>query len=381
MNTSKMHQHDNQESGQRVLLVAIEMGLKSWRLALAPCGAVRHRQVVVEAGNYLQVQAAVSAARERFGLPAVGEVIFCYEAGREGFHPARMLSEAGHRVWVVDSSSIEVERRRRRAKCDALDACKLQGLMQRQVRGEQVLRLVRLPSRAQEDERQRSREREELRVERARLRVRMQSLLFTQGVRDFPKRVAAIEHWLAQHAAQLPPQLAQRLERELQRLRLVTQQLNTLEQQQRHPCANPAAATTATDRVAARLCQLKGIASPSASILATEMFGWRTFHNRREVGALAGLVPTPYDSGESRREQGISKAGNKRVRRVIVELAWQWLRHQPHSALTQWFTHRFGGQGKRSKRLGIVALARRLLVALWHYLQHEVVPPGAQLKA
>ena len=144
--------------------------------------------------------------------------------------------------------------------------------------------------------------------------------------------------------------------------------------------ATPAAATTATIRGAARLCQLKGIASPSASILATEMFGWRTFHNRREVGALAGLVPTPYDSGESRREQGISKAGNKRVRRVIVELAWQWLRHQPHSALTQWFAQRFGGQGTRSRRLGIVALARRLLVALWHYLQHDVVPAGAQLK-
>ena len=378
MNTSKMQTHDS--AGRDVLLVAMEMGLKSWRLALAPCAAVRHRQVVVEAGHYLQVQAAVTAARERFDLPAQCAVIFCYEAGREGFHPARVLSEAGHRVWIVDSSSIEVERRQRRAKCDALDASKLHGLMQRQVRGERVLRLVRLPSCAQEDERQCSREREELRVERARLRVRMQSLLFTQGVRDFPKRVPAIEHWLRQHAPQLPPHLAQRLERELQRLRLVTQQLTSVDQHQQQHCASPAAATTAAEHAAARLCQLKGIAARSASILATEMFGWRTFHNRREVGALAGLAPTPYDSGESRREQGISKAGNKRVRRVIVELAWQWLRHQPHSALTQWFVQRFGGQGKRSKRLGIVALARRLLVALWHYLQHDALPHGAQLK-
>lgn len=380
MNTGKMQTHDS-AAEPKVLLVAIEMGLKSWRLALAPRGALRHSQVVVEAGHYLQVHAAVAAARERFDLPAQCAVIFCYEAGREGFHPARVLSEAGHCSWVVDSSSIEVERRQRRAKCDALDASKLHGLMQRHVRGERVLRLVRLPSPAQEDARQRSREREELRIERARLRVRMQSLLFTQGVRDFPKRVAAIEHWLSQHAAQLPPQLAQRLERERQRLRLVSQQLNHLDQQQRAQCASPAIATTATDHAAARLCQLKGIASASASILATEMFGWRTFHNRREVGALAGLVPTPYDSGDSRHEQGISKAGNKRVRRVIVELAWQWLRHQPHSALTQWFVHRFGGQGKRSRRLGIVALARRLLVALWHYLQHDALPPGAQLKA
>lgn len=381
MNTSKMRAHDSSEADQDVLLVAIEMGLKNWRLALAPRGALRHRQVVVEAGNYPQLYAAVAAGRERFGLPGQCRVIFCYEAGREGFHPARVLGEAGHGSWIVDSSSIEVERRQRRAKCDALDAGKLHGLMQRQVRGEQVLHLVRLPSRAQEDERQCSREREELRVERARLRVRMQSLLFTQGVRDFPKRVPAIEHWLSQHVEQLPPQLAQRLARELQRLRLVAQQLKGLDQQQQHDCASPATAPTATACVAARLCQLKGIASRSASILATELFGWRTFHNRREVGAVAGLTPTPYDSGESRREQGISKAGNKRVRRVIVEVAWQWLRYQPHSALTQWFVQRFGGQGKRSKRLGIVALARRLLVALWHYLQHDVVPPGAQLKA
>jgi len=381
MNTGKMQRHDSSDTGRDVLLVAMEMGLKSWRLALAPSGAVRHRQVVVEAGHYLQVQAAVQVARERFGLPAQCPVIFCYEAGREGFHPARVLSEAGHRSWIIDSSSIEVDRRQRRAKCDALDAGKLQALMQRQVRGERVLRLVHLPSRAQEDERQCSREREELRVERARLRVRMQSLLFTQGVRDFPKRIPAIEHWMRQHAASLPPQLAQRLERELQRLRLVTQQLGTLDQQQRQHCVSPCAATSATQRAAAQLCQLKGLASRSASILATEMFGWREFHNRREVGALAGLVPTPYDSGNSRREQGISKAGNKRVRRVIVEVAWQWLRYQPHSALTQWFMQRFGGQGKRSRRLGIVALARRLLVALWHYLQHDALPQGAQLKA
>jgi transposase len=250
--------------------------------------------------------------------------------------------------------------------------------MQRHVREGRVLRLVRMPSCAQEDERQRSRERDELRVARARLRVRMQSLLFTQGVRDFPKRAPAIEHWMSEHAAQLPPHLAGRLQRELQRLRLVVQQLQSLDQQQRQRCASPA---TPADRAAAQLCQLKGIAPTSASILAREMFGWRTFHNRREVGALAGLVPTPYDSGESRREQGISKAGNQRVRRVIVELAWQWLRHQPHSALTQWFVQRFGVQGKRSKRLGIVALARRLLVALWHYLAHGAVPLGAQLKA
>lgn len=376
MNTSKMQSHDSAPE-QTVLLVAMEMGLKSWRLAMAPPQAQRHRQVVIEAGHYLQWQAAVAQARKHWRLPANCQVICCYEAGREGFHPYRVLSEARHTVWVVDSSSIEVNRRQRRAKNDALDACKLLGLMQRQHRGERVFRIVHVPSRAQEDERQRTRERDELRVERGRLRVRMQSLLFAQGVRDFPKRVPAIEHWWAQRCAGLAVHLRERLQRELQRLCMVEQQLRSLDRQQRDRYAQPRAAS---DLSAQQLCRLQGIAERSAGTLSTEMFGWRRFHNRREVGAMVGLTPTPYDSGESRREQGISKAGNKRVRRVAIELAWSWLRYQPESALTQWYVQRFG-QGRRNRRLGIVALARRLLVALWHYLVHGVLPAGARLKA
>lgn len=381
MNTGKMHCQNSSESTPMGLLVAIEMSLKTWRLAMAPFGASRQRQVVIESGHYLQLQAAVAQARKHFGLPANGVVIFCYEAGREGFHPQRVLSEAGHAVWVVDSSSIEVNRRQRRAKYDALDAGKLLGLMQRQVRGEAALRIVRVPSLAQEDERQGTREREELRVERGRLRVRMQSLLFTQGVRDFPKSAPAIAHWLTQHSAGLRPQLRARLMREQDRLSLVDRQLKQLDRLQRERYAQADPASAASDRTAQQLCRLKGIAERSAGILSTEMFGWRTFHNRREVGGMVGLTPTPYDSGASQREQGISKAGNKRVRRVAVELAWHWLRYQPDSALTQWFVQRFGGPSKRSKRVGIVALARRLLVALWHYLAHGVIPRGAALKA
>lgn len=381
MNTGKMHNHDSSESKPMGLLVAIEMSLKTWRLAMAPFGATRHRQVVVESGHYLQLHAAVAQAREHFGLAADSVVIFCYEAGREGFHPQRVLSAAGHSVWVVDSSSIEVNRRQRRAKYDALDAGKLLDLMQRQVRGEQALRVVRVPTAAQEDARQGTRERDELRVERGRLRVRMQSLLFTQGARDFPKSVPGIERWLTQHSARLQPYLRARLARELERLSLVDRQLKHLDRLQRERYAQADSASATIDRTAQQLCRLKGIAERSAGILSSEMFGWRSFHNRREVGGLVGLTPTPYDSGASQREQGISKAGNKRVRRVAVEVAWQWLRYQPDSALTQWFVQRFGGPSKRSKRVGIVALARRLLVALWHYLEHGVLPRGATLKA
>jgi transposase len=174
--------------------------------------------------------------------------------------------------------------------------------------------------------------------------------------------------------------LEARVRRELERLRLVAQQLKTVEGElgQAQAKAQDAASI---DGTAARLCRLRGIGERGAWVLSAEMFGWRRFHNRREVGAVAGLVPTPYDSGESQREQGISKAGNKRLRRTIVEIAWKWLDYQPESVLSQWFRQRFGQQGKRSKRLGIVALARRLLVELWHYLEHGVLPRGAQLKA
>jgi transposase len=378
MNADKMQGHGNKDGEQGVLLVGMELSLKKWRLAFAPGGAVRHRQVSVGGGDYVELHAAVAEARKRLDLPAQAPVILCYEAGREGFHPYRVLKEAGYEVWVVDSSSIEVDRRQRRAKNDVLDAGKLVGLMQRHWRGERALRVVRVPSREQEDERQRSREREELRVERGRLRMRMQSLVFTQGEREFPKSVSAIERWLERHTKQLPAQLLGRLRREWQRLGVVSEQLHAVESELRQAVES---ATSRSDRAAARMCQLKGIGERSGWVLGTEVFGWRAFNNRREVGAIAGLVPTPYDSGESRREQGISKAGNKRVRRVLIEVAWKWLHYQPQSASAQWFLQRFGAQGKRSRRIGIVALARRLLVELWHYVEHGVIPRGAQLKA
>lgn len=379
MNTGKMHDHSN-GNGAAVLLIAVEMSLKSWRLAMAPAGASSHREMSVAAGSYLELSEAVKKAKERFGLPKPCRVIFCYEAGREGFHPARVLTAGGHEVWVVDAASIEVSRRQRRAKNDPLDVRKLLSLMQRQWRGEKrALRIVHVPSVQQEDERQRTREREELKVERGRLRVRMQSLVFAQGYRDFPKSVRQIECWLSQHDEQLPQQLSQRLHRELQRLELVDRQLKEANKLQR-ACCKEGQGSGANERVAQRLYQLNGVGERSACVLATELFGWRRFNNRREVGALVGLTPTPYSSGESEREQGISKAGNKRVRRMMIEVAWKWLHYQPHSALSQWFHERFG-QGRRSRRIGIVALARKLLVALWRFLDQDVLPQGAQLKA
>lgn len=375
MNTGKMHSDDSSE----VMLVAIEMALKKWRLALTSAQATKHREVSVDGGDYLHIQHVVKQTRERFGLSDQCRVIFCYEAGREGFHPHRVLTAAGYEVWVVDAASIEVNRRQRRAKNDPLDVRKLLGLMQRQWRAERALSIVRVPSVQQEDERQRTREREELKVERGRLRVRMQSLVFAQGYRDFPKSAPQIQRWLSQHDEQLPAQLRLRLHRELERLQLVDCQLKQLDELQR-ACCKERIGKDSNARVAQRLYQLKAVGERSACVLAAELFGWRRFHNRREVGALVGLTPTPYSSGQIEREQGISKAGNKRVRSLMIELAWRWLYYQPDSALSQWFFERFG-HGRRSRRIGIVALARKLLISLWHYLECGVLPQGAKLKA
>jgi transposase len=380
MNTIKMLQTQN--SPAPVMLVAMELSLKKWRLAMAPTGAVKRRVREVEGGNYVALLSVLKDTLKHFKLSARTSVIFCYEAGRDGFYPFRRLHETGHTVWVVDSSSIEVNRRQRRAKNDSIDADKLLALMQRKYRGEsEALRCVHVPSAAEEDERQLTRERDELRQEKARLSTRMQSLVFAQGWREWPHALARITTWLQQHGEQLGEHLRARLHREHTRLQTVDAQLKAVDKQLKE---NRRCATAQSSRIAytaQRLGQLKGIADIGAGFLSSELFGWRHFNNRREVGSSAGLTPTPYDSGGSAREQGISKAGNKRVRRVIIELAWKWLQHQPDSALSQWFEARFGGNGKRSRRLGIVALARKLLVALWHYLEHGVVPAGAQLKA
>jgi len=180
--------------------------------------------------------------------------------------------------------------------------------------------------------------------------------------------------WWAQQAAQLLPTLRAEIEREFERLSLVAKQIRTLEALQDHQVRSGAQPAIAA------LARLAGIGTGSAWTLSKELFCWRQFHNRREVAACIGLAPTPYASGTSQVEQGISKAGNKRVRWLMVELAWSWLRFQPASQLSRWFNERFAGGGKRMRRIGIVALARKLAIALWRYLEHGEIPLGAALK-
>jgi transposase len=179
--------------------------------------------------------------------------------------------------------------------------------------------------------------------------------------------------WWTGHARELPPRVRAEIERESKRLSLVQEQICTIEAEQRQALG--------TELQVAGLAQLRGIGVGSGWVLVKELFGWRRFGNRREVAGCLGLAPSPYASGESQTEQGISKAGNRRVRNLMVELAWSWLRYQPQSELSQWFNRRFAGGGKRMRRIGIVALARRLAIALWRYLEDGLIPRGAQLKA
>jgi len=302
-------------------------------------------------------------------------VYSCYEAGRDGWWLHRWLRGQGIRNIVVDSSSIRVERRARRAKTDRLDGDKLLTMLQRHCAGERrIWSVVHEPTPQQEDARRTSRELWRLTKERTAHTNRIRSLLVLHDLRPGRMGTGAWTAWWSSHCETLPPNLRAELEREMARLALVDQQLKTIETLQRKAVAAKEQPSIA------HLVTLRGIGVRSAWALTTELFGWRRFANRRELGACLGLTPTPYSSGDSCTEQGISKAGNKRLRTVLVELAWRWLRLQPDSELSSWFNRRFVSGGKRMRRVGIVALARRLAVALWRFVDHGEIPAGAALK-
>jgi transposase len=246
--------------------------------------------------------------------------------------------------------------------------------------GEQkVWRVVRVPTVEQEDGRQLHRELASLKRERTQHINRIKGLLVNQGVRlavksDFLKRLEEVRLW---DGSPLPPGLGGRVRREYARIELINQQIKVLEAERRELLRS---ATDRQTEMIRHLLRLRGIGLNSAWLYVKEFFGWRQFRNRREVGALAGLTPTPYQSGDGNREQGIDKAGNCHIRAIAIEIAWGWLRHQPDSALSQWYQERFGHGNSRMRRIGIVALARKLLIALWRYLETGEIPEGAMLK-
>jgi transposase len=326
----------------------------------------------------------VAAAKARFGLPADAPVASCYEAGRDGFWVHRALTALGIESAVVDSASIQESRRARRAKSDRLDATALVRLLLRHHAGERgVWSVVHVPSAEDEDRRHLHRELFTLTRERTRLVNRIKGLLALHGVvlprlRGLPAAAPAVTGW---DGAPLPAGVAARLAREWARLRATQRDLLALRAERRRLLAAADPASDPTLGMVGRLLALRGIGEVSAWLYTTEFFGWRAFRNRREVAGLAGLTPTTRASGDVTREQGISKAGNAIIRALAIELAWSWVRRQPTSALARWYRARFAAGGPRQRRLGIVAVARKLLIALWRYLETGVLPDGAVLKA
>jgi len=360
------------------LYAAFELGKKQWKLAVTSGFGVTALVRTVASSDLAGVARVLAQARVRLGVPAAAPVVSCYEAGRDGFWIHRALTQLGIANRVVDSASIEVNRRKRRTKTDRVDALKLVAMLVRECLGEKhVWQEVRVPSVADETARQVSRERTALTQEQTRLRNQINSYLATWGcvvsarARRGPRWWTTVRDWTA---APLPLEVQARIARSEARLAVVAEQIATIETQQR-------AATRAAqpDSALGRLVQLKSIATTSAAVLLGEGLVWRDFQNRRQIGGLLGFAPTKYDSGESTRDQGISRAGNPRLQSISIQLAWSWVRWQPASRLTRWFQDHFGAR-KRERRVGIVAVARKLIIALWRYVTRGVVPEGAILK-
>jgi len=365
-----------------VLFLALELGAKEWKLGFSTGLGQQPRRRGMRAGDVGKLGREIHAAKKRFGLAEGATVVSCYEAGRDGFWLHRYLVQAGIENVIVDSSSIEVNRRARRAKSDRLDAEKLLVMLIRYQLGDpRVWRVVRVPTREEEDRRLLHREIRTLKKERGRAMNRIHGLLATQGIRlRSPQKPTAevLERIRLWDGTGLLGGLKSRLQRAWEQVQFLEGQIRALECERRRVLREAREVDVAKIR---QLEQLRAIGRQGAWVLVREFFGWRKFQNRRQVGALSGMVPSPYQSGESCREQGISKAGNRHVRAVAVELAWAWLRYQPQSRLTRWYRRRFEKGGPRARKVGIVAVARRLLIELWKYLETGVLPEGAELKA
>ena len=364
------------------LYVALELASKKWKVAMGDGPARKPRIIQIAPFDRSALESGLRKAKERLGLPTDAEVVAVMEAGRDGFSVHRWLEDLAIRSIVIDAASVEVARHRRRAKTDRLDVQKLLAkLIQYYAGNDSVWRVCHVPSEAAEDARRLHRERETLTAESTEHVNRIKGLLTLHGIR---MRVGAkfldeLKEVRDPRGQSLPKRARAEIAREYDRLVMTRKQLLELDREMKLLAkVEPARDASNVDRKTWLAAQLRGIGPVAARTIAGELFGWRDFTNRRQVGSAAGLVPTPFDTGESEREQGISKVGNRRVRRIMVEASWSWLRFQPDSALSRWFDERYGVRGKRK---GIVALARKLLIALWHWVDHGVLPDQAALKS
>jgi transposase len=365
------------------IFVAIELSRRSWLVALHAPDAAKvglHRLPAGDGQAVLDLLARIRARVER-RTGVSPRVSCCYEAGRDGFWLHRLLEAHGVTSYVMDPSSLQVDRRARRAKTDRLDAQALLRALMAWTRGEpKVCSMVRPPSPDEEDARRPSRERATLLQERIRLVNRIKGLCATQGIDAYeplrPDRRPRLAQLITGDGRPLPPRLAAEIAHQLDWLELVLRQLAEVETMRD---AEATAAQAASSSKLGALLQVRSIGPELATILDKEVF-YRSFASRRQVAAYSGLTPSPFASGRRSREQGISKAGSRRLRTVMVELAWLWQRYQPGAAQVMWFRDRVGATGRRIRKVMVVALARKLLIALWRYAVQGVVPDGSRLK-
>jgi transposase len=381
MPTLTTHTDPSSAAATSRLHVALDLGNTSWCLAAAPAVSVAPRVRVFPARSLARLASELASARQHFGFAPDAPVVLCYEAGRDGFWLQRACLAAGITALVVDSSSIEVSRRARQAKTDRLDATALLRLLFRHAAGERGhWRVLHVPTVEEEDRRHPHRELSRLTRERTRAVNQIKGLLAAHGIvlpslRRLPDQLAELRQWDGQA---LPPGMRDRLVATWTRLTLVQQQRTALVKARRvelDESVDPAV------QMVRQLLRLRGVGEVSAWLFTMELFSWRRFRNRREVAGVLGLTATPAMSGARRRELGIGKGGSAVLRGVAMELAWGWLRYQPASALSQWYRQRFATGGSRQRRIGIVAVARRLMIDLWRFVETGRVPAGATLKA
>jgi transposase len=364
----------------RTLYVALELGCDKWVLASATQAAEKPRFRTVPARDLTKFQEEIAKAKARFGLAADAPVCTCYEAGRDGFWLHRALTKLGITNVVVDASSIEVNRRQKHVKSDPVDAAKLVNMLCRYHAGERkVWSVVNAPSVADEDGRQLHRGMKDVQRQKTECSNRIKGLLASLGLTaavdaKFRATLTGLRDWADQP---VPAGMQTRLLQEYAVWETLHRQERDAANEQERQLRE--GQDRRLERVR-RLMGLRSVGARTAWILVMELFAWRGIKNGKELGALVGLTPMPYDSGKSKREQGISKAGNKHVRSLMVELAWLWLRWQPGSALSQWYERRFGPGNKRARKVGIVALARKLLIALWRFVDQGELPEGAEEK-
>jgi transposase len=372
-------------SSKTTIHVAIELSASSWLVAARLPGVKKVRIDRLESGDTIGLLKIIADLRLQVStkLGMTADLACCFEAGRDGFWLHRLLTANGIATYVLEPTSILVNRRARRAKTDRLDAEGMLRVMANWLDGDrQVCSMVVVPTPEEEDAKRPHREREHLVQDKQRIENRIEALLFTQGIRGRPSLRSStrdVAELRTGDGRALQPKLLAELDRLRRRLVFVLELIRELETDRARALEEAKADDAVVGKIVALQC-IRGIGDNFAAVLTNEVF-YRSFDNRRQLASYVGITPMPYQSGGMDRDRSISRAGNPRARTTMIQLAWLWLRYQPDSALAIWFRERVGTLQGRTRRISIVAMARKLLIALWRYVETGVVPEGVALRA